>query len=100
MKFELEAGGFDGGKAFRDAHHIADAVALLDAEADFAVVRIRVVVGVGHEPFVDAEHAAGFQDTEDLAVDAFERGGVDGGFDSVDGVEGIGGKGHLLGIGN
>ena len=100
VEFQFETGGFDGGESFGDADHVADAVALLDSQADLAVVRVGVVVGVGHEPFVDAEDAAGLEDAEDLAVDAFEGRGVDGGFDGVDSVEGIRGKGHLLGAEN
>ena len=57
---------------------------------------ILVVVAIGHEPFVDTEHAAGFEDAIDLGVDPFEGGSVDGGFDGVDGVEGVGWEGHLL----
>ena len=60
------------------------------------MARVVVIVVVCHEPFVDAEDAAGLEDAEDLGVDAFEGGGVDGGFDCVDCVEGVFGEGHLL----
>ena len=69
---------------------------MFDAKANFAVVRVLVVVGIGHEPFVDAKDAAGFEDAVDLGVDTFEGGGMDGGFDGVDGVKGGIGEGHLL----
>ena len=87
---------FHGGDSFGDGHHVGDPVALFDTEADFAVVGVAAGVGGCHEPFVDGEDAAGFEDAVDLGVDAFEGGGVDGGFDGVDGVEGGGGEGHLL----
>lgn len=96
MDLELEPRGLDGAQAFRDGDHVGDAVALLDAEADLAVAGVGVVVGVCHEPFVDAEDAAGLEDAEDLRVDALEGGGVHGGFDGVDGVEGGVWEGHLL----
>ena len=51
---------------------------------------VGIVVLVGHQPFVDAEDAAGLEDAEDLRVDAFEGRRVHGGFDGVDGVERIG----------
>ena len=60
------------------------------------MLRVLVVVGVRHEPFVHAEDAAGLQHTENLRVHAFERGGVHSGFDSVDSVEAVRGKRHLL----
>lgn len=60
------------------------------------MVGIVVVVVVGHEPFVNTEYTARFEHAEDLAVYTFERGGVDGGFDGVDCVEGVLGEGHLL----
>lgn len=60
------------------------------------MVLVGVVVVVGHEPFVDAEDAAGFEDAVDLGVDAFEGGGMDGCFDGVDGVEAVFWEGHLL----
>ena len=97
VEFQGEAGVFDGLKALGDFAHVGDTVTLFDAEADLAVVGVVVVVCVRHEPFVDAEDAAGFEDAEDLGVDTFEGGGVDGGFNGVDGVEGVGGEGHLLG---
>ena len=55
------------------------------------------VVGVGHYPFVEAEDAAGLEDAEDLRIDAFKGGGVDGGFDGVGGVESIFGEVDFLG---
>ena len=60
------------------------------------MVGVVVVVVVCHEPFVDAEYAAGFQDAEDLRVDALEGGGVDCGFYGVDCVEGVWRERHLL----
>ena len=59
-------------------------------------MRILVVVGIGHEPFVDAKDAARFEDAVNLRVDPFEGGSVDGGFDGVDSVKGGIGEGHLL----
>lgn len=91
----LEAGGLHGVEGLGDLAHVGDAVALLDAEADLAVVQVVVVVLVGHEPLVDAKDAAGLEDAEDLAVDALERGGVDGSLDGVDGVERVVGEAHL-----
>lgn len=96
VQLELEAGGFDGGDALGDGHHVGDAVALLDAEADLAVVLVVVVVLVGHEPLVDAKDAAGLEHAVDLAVDALQRGGVHSGLDGVDAVEGVIREGHLL----
>ena len=96
MKLEIEASGFDGAQAFRHADHVGDTIALLDTEADLAVMRVGVVVCVCHKPFVDAEDTAGFKDTVDLGVHAFEGGRVHGGFDGVDGVEAFGRKRHLL----
>lgn len=55
------------------------------------------VVGIGHHPFVDAEDAAGFEDAEDLGVDAFEGGGVDGGFNGIGSGEGVFGEVDFLG---
>lgn len=60
------------------------------------MVRVLVVVGIGHEPFVDAKDAAGFEDAVDLGVDTFKRGSVDGGFDGIDGIKRCIGKRHLL----
>lgn len=51
------------------------------------MVGIVIVVVVCHEPFVDAEDAARFEDAVDLGVDAFEGGGMHGGLDGVDAVE-------------
>ena len=69
---------------------------MFDAESYFPVVWVRVIVVISHEPFVDAEDAAGFEDAVDLGVDSFEGGGVHGGFDGVDAVEGVVWEGHLL----
>lgn len=55
------------------------------------------VVGVGHYPLVDAEDGAWFEDAEDLGVDAFEGGRVDGGFDGVGCVESVFGEVDFLG---
>lgn len=55
------------------------------------------VVGVGHHPFVEAEDAAGLEDAEDLRIDAFEGGGVDGGLDGVGGGKGVFGEVDFLG---
>lgn len=96
VHLELEPCGLNGAQAFGDGDHVGDAVALLDAEADLAVARVGIVVRVGHEPFVDAKDAARFEDAEDLRVDTLQGGGVHGGFDGVDGVEGIVREGHLL----
>ena len=84
-------------ESFFPRHHVGDAVAALDAEADLAVALVARVVGVGHDPFVDAEDAAWLEHAEDLRVDAFEGRGVDGGFDGVGGVEGIFGEVDFLG---
>ena len=82
---------------FSPRHHVGDAVAALDAEADLAVALVGRVVGVGHDPLVDAEDAAWLEHAEDLGVEAFEGRGVDGGFDGVGGVEGIFGEVDFLG---
>ena len=60
------------------------------------MVRVLIIVGIGHEPFVDAKDAARFEDAVDLGIDTFKRGGMDGGFDGVDGVKCGIGEGHLL----
>ena len=60
------------------------------------MVRVLVIVGIGHEPFVDAKDAAGLEDAVDLGIYTFEGGSVDGSFDGVDGVKGVIGEGHLL----
>ena len=60
------------------------------------MVRVLVVVGVGHEPLVDAKDAAGFKDAVNLRVNPFEGWSVHGGFDGVDGIKGGIGEGHLL----
>lgn len=87
---------------------------------------VRGIVGVCHEPFVDAEGAAWFEDlqvqesqhsvrekfggrgsmsnhgnfrstyTEDFGVHTSEAGRMDGGFDGVNCVEGVVCEGHLL----
>ena len=59
-------------------------------------VEFEAKLEAGRTHLVDAECAAGFEDAEDLAVDAGERRGMDGGFDGVDGVEGVIWEGHLL----
>ena len=82
--FYGDAGAKDGvSRSYKQA------VTDLDAEADFAVAFVGGVVGVGHYPFVDAEDGVWFEDAEDLGVDGFEGGGVDGGFDGVGCVEGV-----------
>ena len=48
---------------------------------------IRVIELISHEPFIDAEHSTGLQDTCDLCVDCLQRRCVNGGFDGVDEVE-------------
>lgn len=93
---QLEASGLHGIEALLDWHHVGDAVAELNGEADLAVLGVVVVVVVGHEPFIHAKDTAGLEDAEDFTVDAFELGSVDGGLDGVDGVEGVIRKGHLL----
>jgi hypothetical protein len=95
VDLELEAGGLHGGDGNLDLLHVADTITELNAQADLAVVRIVVVVFVGHQPLVDAEDAAGLENAEDLAVDALETGSVDGGLDGVDGVEGVVREVHL-----
>jgi len=95
--FNLKTRAAHRGESFFPRDHVGDAVAALDAQADFAVAFVGRVVGVGHHPLVDAEDAAGFEDAEDLGVDAFEGGGVDGGFDGVGGVESIFGEVDFLG---
>jgi hypothetical protein len=64
--------------------HLGNAVTQLDLVCDLPVLRVRGVVSVRHDPFVDTEHATGLEDLEDLAVDAFKGRGVAGGLDSVD----------------
>lgn len=96
VEFELKAGGSDGLEALGDADHVRDSVALLDSKADAAVLGVVVVVGICHEPFVNAEDAAGFEHAENLGVDALEGGGVHGGFDCIDGVKAVVWEGHLL----
>ena len=96
VELQSKASVFDSLKALGDFAHVGDAVALFDAKADFAVVGAVIIVCVSHEPFVDAEDAARFEDAEDLRVDAFEGGSVDGGFNGVNSVEGVGGERHLL----
>jgi hypothetical protein len=67
-----------------------------DSVADLAVLGVRRIIVVGHEPLVDSEDTAGLQDLEDLAVNTLETGGMDGGLDGVDGIETVGLEGHLL----
>jgi hypothetical protein len=91
-----EASSLHGLERNLDLLHVGDTVTDLDSETDLTVVRVVVIVVVGHEPLVDTEHTAGLQDAEDLAVDALEGRCVDGGLDGVDCIEGVVGERHLL----
>lgn len=91
----LEASVLHSLDTLRDADHVGDTITLLDTETDATVLGIVVVVLVGHEPLVDGEGTAGLEDTEDLAVDTDELGGVDGGLNGVDSVEAVVGEVHL-----
>lgn len=73
-----------------------NAVAVLDAVADGAVVGVEGGIGGGEDPFVEGEDAAGFEDAVDLGVYGRKGGGVEGGFDGVDGVEGVVREGDFL----
>lgn len=84
-------------ESFFPRYHVGDAVAALDPEADLAVALVARVVGIGHDPFIDAEDAAWLEHAEDLGVDAFEGRGVDGGLNGVGSVEGTFGEVDFLG---
>lgn len=56
----------------------------LDTVRNLLVVRVGRIVLVGHAPFVHTKLAPGLENLEDLAIDAFESGGVDGRFNGVD----------------
>lgn len=96
VELELEAGRLDGLRSFRDLHHLRDAAALLDSDANAPVLEVVVVVLLRHEPLVDAEDAPRLQHLEHLAVHALQGGRVDRGLDGVDGVERVLGKWYVL----
>jgi hypothetical protein len=64
--------------------HLGNPVTQLDLVRDLSVLRVRGVVSVRHDPFVDTEDTTGLEDLEDLAIDAFKGRGVAGGLDGVD----------------
>lgn len=92
---ELEASALNGSQALGHLDHVGDTVSLLNTKTDCAVLGVLVVVLVGHEPLVDTEDTTRLEHTLDLLVDSDELGGVDGGLDSVDSVEGVVGELHL-----
>lgn len=71
-----------------DGHHLGHAVADLEAAHDPQVLWVSRVVLVGHEPLVAAKDTTGLEDPVSLTVDTLEARSVDGGLDSVAGVEG------------
>lgn len=64
--------------------HLGNAVTQLDLVRDLPVLRVRGVVSVRHDPFVDTEDTTRLENLEDLAIDAFKGRGVAGGLDGVD----------------
>lgn len=96
MPDQSEAGGAHGENGFGLGGEVGDAVTVLDAVADGAVVGVEWGIGGGEDPFVEGEDAAGFENAVDLGVDGRKGGGVEGGFDGVDGVEGVVGEGDFL----
>lgn len=92
---ELKAGILNGLDALRDSDHVGNTVTLLDTETNATVLGVVVVILVSHEPLVDTESTTGLQDTENLAVNTNQLGGVDGGLNGVDSIEGVVGELHL-----
>lgn len=60
------------------------------------MVRVLVVVLVGHEPFIDSKDATGLENAKNFRVNGREGWRMDCGFDCVDGVKRVVRKGHLL----
>lgn len=89
LVLEDETSGLDGIDCIGAWPHVRDSIAALDSETDGAVFLVGLVEAIRHDPLVDAEGAAWFQDAEDLFVDALKRWGVHGGLDGIDGVEGV-----------
>lgn len=92
---EIKASVLDGSQALGHLDHVGDTVSLLNTKTDCAVLRVVVVVLVGHEPFVDTENTTRLEHTLDFLVDTDELGRVDSGLDGVDSVEGVVGELHL-----
>lgn len=67
--------------------HLGNPIAQLDAVGDLLVFRVGRVPLVRHDPFVNTESSSGLEDLEDLTVDAFKVGRMDGRFDRVNGVK-------------
>lgn len=93
---EVEASILHGLDTLGDGDHVGDTVTLLDGETDISVLEVVVVVLVGHQPLVHTELAAGLEHSVDFAIDANKLGGVDGGLDGVNGIEGVVRERHLL----
>lgn len=75
---------------FFPRHHIGNSTPSLNAQANIPMVFVAIVVGVRHNPFVNSKDTTRFKHAEDLRVDAFEGGCVDGCLDCVGCVEGVG----------
>jgi hypothetical protein len=74
---------------FFPGDHVRYPIASLDSQADLTMVLVALVVRVRHHPLVNPEDAAWFQHAENLRVNGFKGGSVDGGFDGVGCVEGV-----------
>lgn len=72
--------------------HVGQAVALLDLLLDRAVQLVVLVVLGRQAPLVAREHLSGLEHAEDLGVHTLALGGVAGGLDGVDTVEGVVGE--------
>jgi hypothetical protein len=96
LVLDNEAGSLHRFQRFLTRHHVCYPIASFNPQADLAMVLVALVVGVRHHPLVNPEDAAWFQDAEDLRVDGFERGCVDGCFDGVGCVEGGGWEVNFL----
>jgi len=64
--------------------HLGDPITEFNLVCDLSVFGVRGVVTVGHDPFVDTKDTTGFENLEDLAVDALKGRSVAGGLDGVD----------------